>query len=96
MSLPPFIDLQTLSEDERIALIAQSVKQGARVGFMVDDTPGKAQRYVNKLKAHVPSVVVETERALARGVLLLRAHLPDCDKSEKNDAGQHANDEPAV
>jgi hypothetical protein len=56
---PAYADLHGLSEDDRIAAIAAPVlAHGLTVGFIVDDWPGKADRYKRKLAARFPEVVI--------------------------------------
>jgi hypothetical protein len=59
MKKVPYQDLHNLPEDERIDLIGHYVtKHGLTAAFMVDDTPGKAERYISKLEAKFPDVMV--------------------------------------
>lgn len=44
-----FADLADLPEDDRIDIIAQAARDGAIVGFVVEDDQ-KADRYVQKLR----------------------------------------------
>jgi len=54
-----FVDLHALSEDERIQMIGHTVvAHGKTVGVMVDDLPGKVERYLKKLRERFPTVVV--------------------------------------
>lgn len=55
---PFYADLGDLKEDDRIEQIAQVAKTGKVVGFVTDDEPGKADRYIAKLKARVPNLTV--------------------------------------
>lgn len=60
--MPPFIDLASLSEDERIEMIGhRAVDHREIVGFMVDIENGshaKGDRYIEKLKRIFPSIKV--------------------------------------
>jgi hypothetical protein len=56
---PPFADLGDLDEDKRIDIIGNAVcKSGGVVGFVTDAEPGKPERYIAKLKAKFPEIVV--------------------------------------
>lgn len=51
----PFQDLGDNNEDDRIRQIGEKVmKERITVGFVTDDEPGKADRYITKLKARFP------------------------------------------
>ena len=52
-----YADLAYMPEDERIELIARYVNNGYAVGVVVDDLPGKPERYMAKLEAHGCKVV---------------------------------------
>lgn len=59
MNMPPLIDLYRLSEDERIDMIGKIAMSGKIIGVMVDGDkvdPGKADRYVSKVRAKFPNV----------------------------------------
>jgi len=62
MSKPTYKDVANLKEDARIEEIAANVKLGKTVGFVTDADPGKADRYIQKLKVKIPGIVI-----LARG-----------------------------
>jgi hypothetical protein len=54
-----YADLGDLNEDKRIDIIGQQVMRGWRsVSFIVDDEPGKAERYIEKLQKKFPGVTV--------------------------------------
>lgn len=54
-----FADLAALSEDERIDVIGRTVVElGKTVAVCVDSHPGKAARYIRKLRERFPMVVV--------------------------------------
>lgn len=54
-----FVDLHRLTEDQRIEHIAHTVvEHGKTVGVCVDDVPGKADRYVRKMKERHPTVAL--------------------------------------
>jgi hypothetical protein len=67
--MPPYLDMQTLSEDERIDAIgkiifsepANSAKKPMTFGLCVEDNE-KADRYIEKLKKKFPTI-----RVLYRG-----------------------------
>jgi hypothetical protein len=58
MKKPFYADLANQNEDDRIAVIGNAVMQGAKVGFIVDADPGKAERYIEKLKTRFPGIVI--------------------------------------
>lgn len=54
--MPQFSDLFGITEDERIALIAETAKSNI-VGFIVEDDD-KADRYIHKLRVLVPNIKI--------------------------------------
>ena len=53
-------DLHKLPEDERIRMIVHHVRDHqSRVGVPVDDWPGKAERYIEKIRLAYPEAVIE-------------------------------------
>lgn len=58
MTRPSMLDLHRLSEDDRIRLVAAAIKEGKTIGVLVDDVPGKPDRYLRKIRALVPDVQV--------------------------------------
>lgn len=68
---PVFQDLYRLPEDQRIELIAHYVRDhGKTVSVMVDDEPGKPERYTEKLKAAGCAVLERTPGPVAKVVTL--------------------------
>lgn len=58
MKTPQYADLKGVPEDVRIDLIGKGTLAGRLVtGFLVEDE-AKADRYIAKLKARFPSIVV--------------------------------------
>lgn len=55
---PPFLDMHKLPEDERIRQMCAVLATGAKIAVLVDDEPGKAERYVSKIRAGCPGVRV--------------------------------------
>lgn len=54
-----FIDLSDDKEDDRIRQIGEKVmKDRVTVGFITEDEPGKADRYIAKLKASFPGIYI--------------------------------------
>lgn len=53
-----YADLHERSEDERIAIIADGIRQGLEIAVCVDDEPEKIERYRAKIRAAVPGVVI--------------------------------------
>jgi hypothetical protein len=53
-----FADLGDFQEDDRIQIIGQYVlNHGKTVGVCIDDSPGKAERYIRKMKKEFPTVI---------------------------------------
>ena len=76
---PSYVDLYALEEDARIDLIGRSVMEGKKtVGVLVEDEPGKADRYITKLQEKFPGIRLEA-RAYGpiKGVVTLRFGPPD-------------------
>lgn len=71
--LQGFADLHKLPEDKRIEVIAQALrKQWAKepdyiVGIAVDDLPGKADRYAQKILAALPEAYEVMPRTTQKG-----------------------------
>lgn len=59
---PKFADIADLEEDRRIDVIGhRAIDHRETVAFVTDDDPGKADRYIRKLKAKFP-LIEEIER----------------------------------
>ena len=59
----PYKDLADHDEDERIRQIGEkAMKERLVVGFITDDEPDKADRYIRKLQDRFPGI-----RVIARG-----------------------------
>jgi len=54
-----YLDTHRLDEDRRIAMIGEAASKGGKIGFHVDDEPGKADRYIEKLLKRFPHLKVE-------------------------------------
>jgi hypothetical protein len=54
-----YLGIHALEEDKRIALIGEAASKGQRVAFHVDDEPGKADRYIEKLLKRFPHLKVD-------------------------------------
>ena len=55
----PYADLGDLDEDSRIGIIGDTVMRLKQtVGFVTDVEPGKADRYIQKLKERFPGIVI--------------------------------------
>lgn len=62
MSTPLYSDLHKLEEDKRIEAIGKTVMQfGKEICFIVDSTPGKAERYIEKLLKRFPGIKCGTQ-----------------------------------
>lgn len=67
-----FADLADLPEDERIAVIAHHVRDhGTTAAVVVDDEPGKPERYAEKLIALGCRVVAQVKGPV-RGTVTLK------------------------
>lgn len=54
-----YADLHSFDEDQRIGIIGNHVlKTGATVAVLVDDVPGKAERYIRKMRERFPTIVM--------------------------------------
>ena len=58
-----------MNEREQITAIGNSARGGALVGFFVDDD-AKADRYIAKLRAQFPAIVIVDRRPLLGAVLV--------------------------
>jgi hypothetical protein len=54
-----FVPAHLLDEDTRIDLIGKHAMAGQKIGFHVDDEPGKADRYIKKLLTKFPELKIE-------------------------------------
>jgi hypothetical protein len=59
MSKPFYVDVADQDEDRRIEIIGNTaMKERKTVAFVTDDEADKADRYVRKLQARFPGIVV--------------------------------------
>lgn len=59
MSRPAYMDLGEHGEDVRIDAIGSvAMKHQKTVGFVTDDEPGKAERYISKLQKRFPGILI--------------------------------------
>ena len=59
MKKPYFADLADFEEDKRIEMIGHTVMAHKKtVAFVTDSDPGKAERYIDKLKKRFPGIVI--------------------------------------
>jgi len=75
------LDMHRVSEDERIDIIGNRclLAMGQEVKFAVDDDsnePGKADRYVAKLKARFPSLVEVRRKPFTQGTTIVVVKVP--------------------
>lgn len=58
---PVFVDIADHAEDCRIRTIGETcvANPGKKIGFVTDDEPGKADRYIAKLQEFFPGVKTE-------------------------------------
>lgn len=69
-------DLYRLPEDERITLIGHYVlEHGLSASVLVDDEPAKVDRYITKILALSPQLVIEQQPGPVAGVVTLRVAL---------------------
>lgn len=67
-------DLHSMSEDERINHIGNSVMaSGLLVGICTDDEPGKPERYIKKLTERFPKIkIIETVKGPVAGIVTIK------------------------
>lgn len=54
-----YVDIADLDEDKRIGFIGhRAMDHKETVGFIVDSEPGKADRYIKKLKERFPGIEI--------------------------------------
>jgi hypothetical protein len=62
-----YADLADFEEDDRIRMIGEAaMKHHKIVGFVVENEPGKADRYIRKLQKRFPGI-----RLIGRGTALV-------------------------
>lgn len=66
-----FTDLADLPEDDRIRIAAETAEKGHIVGVVVDDEPGKPERYIRKLAAY-PVRVIDRKPGPVKKTILIR------------------------
>lgn len=72
-----FADLHGLEEDKRISIICSAVASGKVVGFVVDSEAGKADRYISKITAQLPGIIVEKLKlSPVKGTVAVKVRLP--------------------
>lgn len=78
MNKPFYADLGDFAEDERIDAIAHQVLVHKKtVSFITDHDEGKAERYIQKLQAKVPGIVVlERGRGPVAGTVWVKVGPP--------------------
>lgn len=74
MTLPRYVDLHELEEDERIELIAETALCGHVVGVAIDDEDEKVLRYREKIEAK--GVRIIDERPGIDGIRMIRVGPP--------------------
>lgn len=65
-----YADLADLPEDERIRIAAETAAAGHIVGVVVDDEPGKPERYIKKLSAYPIRIIDRNKGPVKRTVLI--------------------------
>jgi uncharacterized membrane protein len=76
MSRPVFMDLFRLTEDERIKMIADHVKMGKAIAFVVEND-AKADRYLEKLRKVIPDLQTKRLIKLTESTVTVKVALPD-------------------
>lgn len=68
-----YADLADLPEDERIRIAAESaVANGAIVGLITDDEPGKPERYIEKLRRYPQIRVIDRGPGPVKNTVMIR------------------------
>jgi len=83
----PFSDMAAFSEDTRIMAIGRAARSGKSVGCIVetddvDGCNGKADRYIAKIKARFPELIVSKERNLTPSTVFIKVSPPKISKDE--------------
>lgn len=65
-----YADLADLPEDERIRIAAETAARGHVVGVVVDDEPGKPERYIQKLAAYPVRIIDRRAGPVANTILI--------------------------
>lgn len=58
MKKPIYADLNSLTEEERVALIVEAATAGKKVGFVVEDDGQKGSRYISKILKISPQLSI--------------------------------------
>ncbi len=76
---PMYVDIADFEEDKRIAIIGDmAMKRRQRVAFVTDSDPGKAERYISKLKAKFPGIrIVDFFKGPVAGTVTVKVGPPD-------------------
>lgn len=76
----PFADIADFDEDHRIKIIGELVMKlepGRASAFITDDEPGKAERYIRKLKERFPGVqILQALKDPTSGTVLVKIGPP--------------------
>lgn len=75
----PYADMGDFGEDERIETIGKTVmEKRMTVAFMTDSDPGKADRYIAKLKAKFKGIrILDIMAGPISGVITVKVGPPD-------------------
>lgn len=65
-----YADLADLPEDERIRIAAEAAENGAVIGLVTDDEPGKPERYIRKLGAYPVRIIDRGPGPVKKTVLI--------------------------
>ena len=79
-----FQDVADIPEDDRIDIIGKKAlePENKLTGFVTDDDPGKAERYISKLLARFPQLEVEHKGPgpVPKTILVRVRRKPDAEK----------------
>lgn len=80
---PVYADLGDFEEDQRIGTIGlAAMAHGQTVAFVTDDDPGKADRYIRKLKERFPGIsVIERFNGPVAGTVTVKVGPPDPERN---------------
>lgn len=84
--MPLFVDFHRLTEDDRILVMGKMVMEQKKVAcFLVDDEPGKPQRYINKLLKHFPTInIIGQWEGPTPGCVTVKIGPPGVNQTQEN------------
>jgi hypothetical protein len=79
----PIYDMHRIEEDERIQTIGKVVtRSGKTAAVLVDDIPGKPERYTKKLLDAFPNLQIEQFKGPMPGIVTLKISVKPDTKSD--------------